>query len=109
MAAAHGAKAIDWECSAVPGAFASAPNNASKRSRTPWADRHVGLVTFDSKAVVLDPLGYDRLCELADHRQLVAKIAIQGLEIVRQRDRRIALAVGDGLATINVHQVRRFD
>ena len=52
---------------------------------------------------------YDRLSELADHRQLVTKITIQGAEIVRQRDRRIALAVGDGLATIDVHQVRRFD
>jgi hypothetical protein len=70
-------------------------------------DLHVGLVSLDSKAVVFNPAGYDRLRELADHRQLVTKITIQGLEIVRQRDGCIALAIGDGLATIDVHQVRR--
>src|SRR5579862_8685033 len=46
-------------------------------------DLYIGLVSLDDKSVLLDLPQNDRLGELADHRELVTKISIQGFKIVR--------------------------
>ena len=54
-------------------------------------DLHVGQIGVDGKAVVFDLASDSCLCTLADYRQLVTKVSVQSLEVIRQNYRRIAL------------------
>jgi hypothetical protein len=53
--------------------------------------------------------GGGRLCHLVNYSQLVTKITVQGLKVVRQDYRRAAFGVHDNVAIVDVHDLRRFD
>lgn len=67
------------------------------------------LVGLDRKAVIGDFAFYDRVRELSNDGQLVATIAIQGLEVIRQHDGRLAILVRGDVAVVDGHHLRRFD
>src|SRR5579863_563555 len=70
---------------------------------------HVGFVRLDAESAVGYLTGHDGLRELADYGELIAEIAVQGFKPIRQRNYGIALRIGDHVAVVDVHHVRRFD
>src|SRR6202041_2389562 len=54
-------------------------------------DFDVGLVRLDAELVVGHLAGDNGLRELANDRELVAKVPVQGLEPIGQHDHRVAL------------------
>src|SRR5262245_7666469 len=63
----------------------------------------------DSEAVIADLCGNNGLRKLADDGELVAEVAIECLEPIRQSHDCIAIRVGSDIAVVNVHHVRRLD
>src|SRR3984885_1495883 len=70
-------------------------------------DLHVRHAGFDLEPVICDLAGHDSLCKLANNRQLVAEICFLGLEPVGQRHCRIRLRIGDDVAGVDIHHLRR--
>ncbi len=70
---------------------------------------HVGFVRLDTESTVSNLTGHDGLRELADDSELIAEIAVQGFKPIRQMNYGIALRIGDHVAVVDVHHVRRFD
>jgi len=54
-------------------------------------DFHVRLVGANAELVAADLGSHDGLRELSDHRELIAEIAVEGLEPIRQVDGRTCL------------------
>src|SRR5580704_5127447 len=69
----------------------------------------VRFVGVNDESIVGDLTRDDRLRELADHGQLVAEVAIEGLEITGQLNDCLACGVGCDVAVVNVFHVWRLD
>ena len=72
-------------------------------------DLYIGLIGVDGKTVIFNLAGDSCVRMLADHRQLVTKVAVQSLKIIGQDYSRIALGIRGDVAVVDVHHVRRFD
>src|SRR5215471_5501434 len=68
-----------------------------------------GRAGSDGEAIVADLSGNDGLGKLPDDRELVAKVAIEGLEPIRQSDDCLSGGVCGDVAVIDVHHVWRLD
>src|SRR6266849_5974392 len=68
----------------------------------------IGLVRLDGETVVRNFVGDDRLGKLADHRQLVAEIAIDRTEIAGQLDRRVTARIRGDIAGVQIQDIRGF-
>ena len=66
-------------------------------------DFDVRLISFDRKAIVGYLGCYYCLRKLPDHGQMVTEIGIQGLEIIRQDDRCVAIVIRGHIAAVEVH------
>jgi hypothetical protein len=70
---------------------------------------HVRLVRPDAELMVGHLAAHDGLGELSDHRELVAEVAVESFEPVRQGHNRSALGIRRRIAVLDVHHIRRFD
>ena len=70
---------------------------------------HRRLVGLDAELVVRNLGGDNRLSKLPNHRELIAKVAVESFEPLRQRDDGITIGIGDDVAVVDVHHVGRFD
>ena len=68
-------------------------------------DFHLRLVGFDCEALVFDFAGDNRLRELSDHRELIAKVSIARFKVVRQCDDCFAVRVSDDVAVADARHV----
>src|ERR1044071_1317009 len=72
-------------------------------------DLHMRSRGLDAEAVAFDLLDDDGLGELADDRELVAKVTIERLKVVRQFNRGFSAGIGDRIAVVDVFHVGRLD
>src|SRR5712692_11124331 len=71
-------------------------------------DFDIGLVRLDGETALRNFVCDNRLGKLADHRQLVAEIAVDRAEIAGKLDRRVAARIRGDIAAVEVHRIRGF-
>src|SRR5262245_8862578 len=72
-------------------------------------DLHVWRVAFDREPISFYFACDDGLREGADDGELISEVSVQSFKPIRQRDYRITVFVGDNVAVVDVHHVRRLD
>jgi hypothetical protein len=72
-------------------------------------DFYIRRVGADREAVAFDLVCHNRLREGADDGELIAEVTVQGLEVIRQCDYRLAIPISRDVAVLDVHHVRGFD
>src|SRR5215471_9205956 len=70
---------------------------------------HSRLVSLDNKVMIADLPQHDRLRELTDYGELVAKIAIQYFEVTWKFDIGEAALIRDNVSVVDIHHVGGLD
>lgn len=72
-------------------------------------DFDMRFIRANHETIARDLLGNYGLGELADHCQLIAKVAVESFEVVGQDYGRHTALIGPDVAVVDVHHVRRFN
>lgn len=72
-------------------------------------DFHARLATRDLEAIVLDFLSDVDRRESSDRGELIAEVAVERAEPLRQIHPCLAVRIQHGVAVVDIHRVRRLD